>query len=293
MLLRRLPSCQLARSLPAFDYSAVPNTVLTLDKCRWSRQQHWKAAVRPGTHRHAHGGPGRNTKSPTRKTYTRTRDKRIQAQRDALHKGKLVIHSPPTPKQATKKKLRKKKPAAGEETSTSQDLTSTNAFKKENILHPHPNVTPKKKERLTLDEVVEIIKTEKAVNIVVIDMRSKCDFIDYFIICEGFSARHRRAIADQVVEEMKKRTVYDRASVEGKESKHWAVVDVGDMAVHVFSDEGRRYYDLEELWCIRKDFVTLLSGENEEWDDNDEDDFTKEDYFEDIRLVDPDLDIHQ
>ena len=90
MLLRRLPSCQLARSLPAFDYSAVPNTVLTLDKCRWSRQQHWKAAVRPGTHRHAHGGPGRNTKSPTRKTYTRTRDKRIQAQRDALHKGRSV-----------------------------------------------------------------------------------------------------------------------------------------------------------------------------------------------------------
>lgn len=72
-------------------------------------------------------------------------------------------------------------------------------------------------------------------------------FTDYFVICTATSSRMLKALADGVIEkihaEHKK-----KGHIEGNADSGWLVVDYGDVVVHLFDEELRRYYKLEELW---------------------------------------------
>jgi ribosome-associated protein len=88
---------------------------------------------------------------------------------------------------------------------------------------------------------------KKAADLTVLDLRGVASFTDFFIITSGANKRQVQAIADEVVEQSKKRG--NRAArVEGYQSAEWILVDYGDFVVHVFDDRARRFYDLERLW---------------------------------------------
>ena len=75
---------------------------------------------------------------------------------------------------------------------------------------------------------------------------SKASFADYFVICTGRSDTQVQAIADSVKQGMKK---FGKAlDIEGMTEGKWIVIDYGDVIVHIFQEEQRRYYDLDELW---------------------------------------------
>ena len=82
---------------------------------------------------------------------------------------------------------------------------------------------------------------------VVLDLREIASFTDYFMIASGTNARQVQAIADEVVEQLKKQGTR-AARVEGYNTAEWVLVDYGDFIVHVFEDKARRFYDLERLW---------------------------------------------
>jgi ribosome-associated protein len=87
----------------------------------------------------------------------------------------------------------------------------------------------------------------KAQNVVALDLRGISTATDYFVIGSGSSDIHVRAIADHVIEEMKKEGV--RAGhVEGLEGGRWVLVDYIDFVVHVFHPSAREFYQLETLW---------------------------------------------
>ena len=88
---------------------------------------------------------------------------------------------------------------------------------------------------------------KKALDMIVLDLRSIASFTDYFIITSGTNVRQVQAIADEVVEQLKKQGAR-AARVEGYKSAEWVLVDYGDFIVHVFDDKARRFYDLERLW---------------------------------------------
>ena len=88
---------------------------------------------------------------------------------------------------------------------------------------------------------------KKALEIVVLDLREVASFTDYFIITSGTNTRQVQAIADEVVEQLKKQGTR-AARVEGYKTAEWVLVDFGDFIVHVFEDKSRRFYDLERLW---------------------------------------------
>lgn len=70
---------------------------------------------------------------------------------------------------------------------------------------------------------------------------------DYFLICHGSSDRLVQAISDHLLEMMKEKGV--RAlGVEGYTEGRWILLDFGDLVIHVFFEETRRFYDLERLW---------------------------------------------
>lgn len=72
-------------------------------------------------------------------------------------------------------------------------------------------------------------------------------FTDYFVICTASSSRMLNALADGVVE--KTRVEHQKKGrIQGNPDSGWLVVDYGDVVVHLFDEELRNYYKLEDLW---------------------------------------------
>jgi ribosome-associated protein len=102
---------------------------------------------------------------------------------------------------------------------------------------------------------------KKALELVVLDLREIASFTDYFLITSGNNVRQVQAIADEVVEQLKKQGTR-AARVEGYNTAEWVLVDYGDFILHVFEDKARRFYDLERLWrdAVRVPLPADLAG---------------------------------
>jgi ribosome-associated protein len=88
---------------------------------------------------------------------------------------------------------------------------------------------------------------KKAQNIVVLRLSAITEFTDYFVICTGNSSRQTQAIADEIVERLKMSGVRP-LNTEGYKNAEWILIDFGAFVVHIFTEESRRFYDLERLW---------------------------------------------
>jgi ribosome-associated protein len=83
--------------------------------------------------------------------------------------------------------------------------------------------------------------------VIIIDLRKLNAPTDYFVICSGATEKQVRAIADNIVEGMKKKQV--RAwHVEGHSVGSWILIDYVDVVIHIFNDFTRKFYSLETLW---------------------------------------------
>lgn len=98
--------------------------------------------------------------------------------------------------------------------------------------------------------IIKGIKEKKGLEIVRVDLRKINNSIsDYFVICHGTSNRQVDAIADSVVD-MVRSQIGDRPNtVEGKQNSEWVLLDYVDVVVHVFQENFRRLYALEDLWA--------------------------------------------
>ncbi|KAA3647136.1 MAG: ribosome silencing factor [Chloroflexi bacterium] len=99
--------------------------------------------------------------------------------------------------------------------------------------------------------VVEALEDRKAENIVLLDIRDVAIFADYFVICSGTSNRMLRALTDAARDKAKE-AQDKRILVEGEPQDGWLLADFGDVVLHVFSEDQREFYKLEELWSEGK-----------------------------------------
>jgi ribosome-associated protein len=88
----------------------------------------------------------------------------------------------------------------------------------------------------------------KAYDLVVLETGGISSIGDYFVICCGRSDTQVQAIVDGVTSHLKTLGVRPLA-VEGREHGQWALIDYGDVVVHVFYVPVREFYDLERLWA--------------------------------------------
>jgi ribosome-associated protein len=95
---------------------------------------------------------------------------------------------------------------------------------------------------------IEAAQEKKAADIVVIDLREVGGFTSYFVICTGFSSPQQQAICAEVEGQLYKHLKRSPEHREGRSTAEWALLDFGSFVVHVFSEEARRFYDLERLW---------------------------------------------
>tara|TARA_B100001029_G_C14636390_1_gene221952 strand:- start:113 stop:463 length:351 start_codon:yes stop_codon:yes gene_type:complete len=95
--------------------------------------------------------------------------------------------------------------------------------------------------------VIHTLDTNKAQDIVSINLHDKSSMADYMIIASGTSSRHIQSLSEQVLEKLKDNGVKD-SKIEGKESSEWKLVDGVDLIVHIFHPEKRKFYELEKMW---------------------------------------------
>ncbi len=88
----------------------------------------------------------------------------------------------------------------------------------------------------------------KALNTVVIDLRGRVSYTDFVIVTTGTSERHVQAIARQVEQRVGEETGRQTYGMEGVDGGRWALVDFGDVILHVFNGPERQDYDLERMW---------------------------------------------
>jgi ribosome-associated protein len=89
--------------------------------------------------------------------------------------------------------------------------------------------------------------SKQGIAIVILDVRDLITITDYFVIASGASERQVDTIADGVVQELKKHGTRP-VRTEGEAGTRWVLLDFVDFVVHVFHDEEREYYRLENLW---------------------------------------------
>ena len=96
-------------------------------------------------------------------------------------------------------------------------------------------------------EIINTLDSNKAQDIVSIDLEGKSSMADFMIIASGTSSRHIQALSEQVFERFKQSGIQNR-KIEGKDSNDWKLVDGIDLIVHIFNPEKRKFYELEKMW---------------------------------------------
>ncbi len=99
--------------------------------------------------------------------------------------------------------------------------------------------------------IINALEDLKAKNLVTLDVRELSDVMDTLIIASGTSSRHTRALAENLVEDLKKNQGFRALGIEGLEAGDWVLVDYGDTVVHVMQQETRDFYELEKLWSMK------------------------------------------
>jgi len=102
-------------------------------------------------------------------------------------------------------------------------------------------------------EIIKGIEDVKGFDIIEMNL-SKLDnaVVDKFIICSGNSSTQVDAIADTIIEEVRKKHNIKPWRKEGFLNKEWILIDFVDIVVHVFQPHIREFYNIEELWADAK-----------------------------------------
>ena len=106
--------------------------------------------------------------------------------------------------------------------------------------------------------IVNALDSNKALDIISIDLASKSSMADYMIIASGTSSRHIQALSEQVLQKFKNSGI-SNCKIEGSDSNEWKLIDGIDLIVHIFNPEKRKFYELEKMWSelIPKEKITI------------------------------------
>ena len=97
-------------------------------------------------------------------------------------------------------------------------------------------------------EVCKALADKRGKDIVALYVREKTDLCDYFVIGSGSNAPQIKAMGERVEELVEKNLGLVPTRTEGVRDGRWAVIDYGDVIVHIFNDDTRLFYHLEKLW---------------------------------------------
>jgi ribosome-associated protein len=104
------------------------------------------------------------------------------------------------------------------------------------------------------NKAIELLKDKKAKDIKLLDIHELSTISDYFIIATGNSTTQVQAMSDELDEKMDL-AGYKLHHKEGFRNGRWILLDFGNIIVHLFHDEERKFYNLERLWVDAKSIL--------------------------------------
>ncbi|MBO5436703.1 MAG: ribosome silencing factor [Thermoguttaceae bacterium] len=113
-----------------------------------------------------------------------------------------------------------------------------------NIIGPRDGTEALKRAKMA----AQVIADNRGKDIVILDLRQLTYVFDYFIIATGTSNRQLHAMSDAVDDLFEKDLKDQKLTTEGYRDSRWIVCDYGDVVVHLFEEETRDYFRLEDLW---------------------------------------------
>lgn len=96
--------------------------------------------------------------------------------------------------------------------------------------------------------IKEVLENKKGIDVTALKLDALTSVADSFVISSGTSAPHVKALCDEVEEKMSEKGI-DPLRIEGYRTAKWILMDYGDVIVHIFSEEARKFYSLEWLWA--------------------------------------------
>ncbi len=94
----------------------------------------------------------------------------------------------------------------------------------------------------------ESLSERRAEQLRILHVENLVSYADYLVVATGRNERHVRALAEHLQRDARTQLRVRPISSEGVERGQWALLDYGDIVVHVFREQERDYYDLEGLW---------------------------------------------
>ena len=101
-----------------------------------------------------------------------------------------------------------------------------------------------------IKQIIEGIQDKKGKGTVVVDMLGLGNSVcDYFVICQGNSPTQVSAIADSIEDTVRINCGKKPYAVDGLRNSQWVEMEYGDILVHIFQPDVRKFYDIEHLWA--------------------------------------------
>lgn len=107
---------------------------------------------------------------------------------------------------------------------------------------------------------MDIVEDKQATDIVLLDIHEQTSIADYFVIATVDNERQAKAIEDELMEKLRTEQNIRPLGMEGVENRGggWSLMDYGDVIIHLFTEDARNYYQLEELWNKAQVVVKVL-----------------------------------
>ena len=111
----------------------------------------------------------------------------------------------------------------------------------------------------------QVIEDNNGRDICILDMRHLTPIFDYFIIGTGGSRRQLHAMSEEIDDKLEKELGDRRMGREGYDESRWILLDYGTIVCHLFDEETREYFQLEQLWADAKhvDLTGILRNPGE------------------------------
>ena len=108
------------------------------------------------------------------------------------------------------------------------------------------------------NEIKNILKDNKAIEIRSINLKDKTSIADFMIVASGNSSRHIQALSEILLDALKKKGI-NNCRLEGRDSDDWKLIDAIDIIIHIFHPKKRKFYNLERMWSelIPKERLTI------------------------------------
>jgi len=154
-----------------------------------------------------------------------------------------------TPSKTTKSPSHRARPAAKKAGPRSNKKAAA-PKKTKKTARPEAQVAPVENPRAKAlaERIAALTLDKKANDVIILDVRGKTSYADYFVIASGESERQVSAMAEHV-ETTLRGEGFRPVGSEGYDTGHWVLLDYGEVVAHLFFTEVRSFYDLEGLWA--------------------------------------------